>query len=218
MYGSNVTRLTDSVGLDRNPAWSPDGSRIAYDSERDGLIDVFVMDADGANVTNLTNYPEGPSSDPNWSPDGNRIVFVSARDNRNVGLFVMDADGSNVARLPVFDDEPAQSFVRLSDTAFSPAWSPDGTRIAFGTWVSSHAGAIYVVNADGSDVTPLAFDPIIAAWTPAWSPDSTRIVYAASSIDGGQQPVNIYVMDADGSNVIKLSNGPGYTGVPTWSK
>ena len=79
------------------PAWSPDGSRIAWSSERDGNREIYVMDADGSNPTNLTGDP-GYDSSPAWSPDGQRILFNSRRDG-NLEIYVMDADGSNQVRL-----------------------------------------------------------------------------------------------------------------------
>ena len=113
--GSNPTRLTDNPGLDADPAWSPDGTKIAFASFRDGNQEVYVMDADGSNPTRLT---DNPASDivPAWSPDGTKIAFASRRDG-NPEVYVMDADGSNPTRLtdnPTFDGVPA--------------WSPDGTQ------------------------------------------------------------------------------------------
>ena len=112
-------------------------AQIAFVSERDGLRQIYVMDADGGNQRNLTNNPFH-NWDPSWSPNGKRIAFTSSK-ARNLEIHVMDADGSNPRRLTnnPFDD-------------WNPSWSPDGKRIAF---TSSRDGnqEIHVMDADGSN-------------------------------------------------------------------
>ena len=109
--GSNPTRLTDNPASDIVPAWSPDGTKIAFASRRDGNPEVYVMDADGSNPTRLTDNPTFDGV-PAWSPDGTKIAFASGRDG-NPEVYVMDADGSNQTRLTNYP---------LSDAV--PAWSP----------------------------------------------------------------------------------------------
>ena len=78
--GSNPVNLTNNPAYDGQPAWSPDGTRIAFTSDRDGRLGIYVMNADGSNPAHLTNNPASRDSDPAWSPDGKRIAFVSYRD------------------------------------------------------------------------------------------------------------------------------------------
>jgi len=98
--GSEQTRLTNNDVIDRDPTWSPDGEKIAFDSYRDGNNEIYVMNADdGSGVTRLTD-----GGDPTWSPDGEKIAFVSDRDtgdeSDNNAIYVMNsADGSGVTRL-----------------------------------------------------------------------------------------------------------------------
>jgi Tol biopolymer transport system component len=166
-----VERLNDIRGMDI--AWSPDGSRIAFVNivdEPEGLPgvwtnkEIFVIGADGSNLTRLTNHPAWDEH-PVWSPDGSLIAFQTRRDelpnDNNAEIYVMDADGSNVTRLtnhPAPDDYPA--------------WSPDGSRIAFmshrdGNW------EIYVMDIDGSNVTNLTNNAADDTY-PVWSPNSER--------------------------------------------
>src|SRR6266516_5262507 len=100
--GSGVVNLTDSLAYDDWPAWSPDGSKIAFQSDRyanaQQPLDIFVMNADGTTVVRLTTDTT-QEGEPAWSPDGSKIVFVSNRDSV-VHIFVMDsADGSGVTQL-----------------------------------------------------------------------------------------------------------------------
>ena len=113
-----IRRLTDDSASDQSPAWSPDGTRIAFHSYRDGDWDIFLMNADGSNQRRLTNH-RASDTFPAWSPDGTQIAFHSQRTG-NWDIFLMNADGSNRRRLT---DNSA------SDE--DPAWSPDGTQIAF---------------------------------------------------------------------------------------
>ena len=191
-------RLTDNDAFDAAPAWSPDGRRIAFDSDRDGNWQIYVMNADGSGVTSLTDN-DAPEGFPAWSPDGRRIAFESTRDG-NPELYVMNADGSGVTRL---------TFNNARD--WSPAWSPDGRRIAFD---SNHDGnlEIYVMNADGSGVTRLTHNQTHDG-TPAWSPDGRHIAFA-SGRDGN---LEIYVMNADGSGVMRLTDNDAHDGTPAWS-
>ena len=95
--GTGLTRLTVNRVEDTSPAFSPDGSTIAFTSDRDGARDIFVMDANhGSNQANLTNNSDHDHN-PSWSPDGAKITFDSHREGFN--LFVMNADGSGQARL-----------------------------------------------------------------------------------------------------------------------
>src|SRR5438270_323940 len=123
----------------RAPAWSPDGSKIAFTRYGANDSDIYVMHADGSGIVQLTNTP-GNDDQPAWSPDGSKIAFSSTRDG-NHEIYVMNAtDGSGLVRLTndaLWDDHPA--------------WSPDGSKIAF-----SKYSAIYVMNAtDGSGLVRL---------------------------------------------------------------
>jgi formylglycine-generating enzyme required for sulfatase activity len=193
--GSDQRRLTDDPAYDAWPTWSPDGSQIAFASTRSGNPDIYVMNADGSDVRQLTHHT---ASDiwPEWSPDGARIAFPSRRDG-NLEIYVMDADGTNLQRLtntPSHED--------------FPAWSPDGTRIVFSR-IEGNDGT-YIMNADGSDERQLT---AFVALEPAWSPDGTRIAFGSD--DEGFR--GMYVIDADGSNLQKLSTTRAGENCPAWS-
>jgi Tol biopolymer transport system component len=143
-----------------SPAWSPDGTRIAFTVG----LDIFVMKADGTGRTNLTNDLSGtrrcgrgycPPDGPAWSPDGTKIAFRSNRTGV-YDLYVMNADGSGVTVLTAD-----------SATEGRPAWSPDGTKIAFSSDRDGN-NEIYVMNADGSGVVRLTDNPASDA-QPAWT-------------------------------------------------
>jgi len=195
--GTGETNVS-GAGFDSSPAWSPDGTRIAFDSFRDFDFEIYVMDADGSNQTRLTTSP-GTDAEAAWSPDGTQIAFRSERDG-NSEIYVMDADGSNQTRIT---DDPARDA--------RPSWSPDGTQIAF---QSDRDGdfEIYVMAPDGSGVTALTDDPGTDA-NPAWSPDGTQLVFN-SDRDGDH---DIYVMAADGSGVTPLTDDPAADSNPAWS-
>ena len=117
--GTNLINLTNHLAGDGSPAWSPDGRRIAFSSNRDGNPEVYVMNADGTNPINLTNHP-AEDSDPAWSPDGQQIAFSTNRDRNDDGtenaeIYVMNADGTNPINLtnhPARDSSPSWGSVR----------------------------------------------------------------------------------------------------------
>ncbi len=119
------------------PVWSPDGTRVAFLSLRDGNQEIYVMDADGSDQVNLTRDPALDALAA-WSPDGSRLAFVSDRDG-NREIYVMNADGSNPMRLT---DEAAEDG--------NPTWSLDGRHILFTS--DRDPIGIYVMAADGTDV------------------------------------------------------------------
>ncbi len=176
-------------------------TKIAFGSNRDGNIEIYVMNADGSNPVNLT---QNPANDyvPAWSPDGTKVAFMSDR-NGAQKIYVMDADGSNLVN-------PTQN----PGYDLNPVWSPNGTKIAF---YSTRDGnkEIYVMDADGSNQVNLSQNPAIDDF-PVWSPDGTKIAFR-SYRDGDFE---IYVMNSDGSNQVNLSQNPTITEYdldPDWS-
>jgi Tol biopolymer transport system component len=197
--GSGQTALTGNPADDSQPAWSPDGSKIAFTSLRDANYwEVFVMNADGSGQTALTGNPASDSQ-PAWSPDGSKIAFTSSRDG-NYELYVMNADGSAQTRL-------------TSNAArdFDPAWSPDGRALAF-TSDRDGNNEVYLMNADGSRQTNLTNDPAANDTEPAWSPDRGKLAFT-SDRDGNTE---VYVMNVDGSSQTRLIRNPAGDFAPDW--
>ena len=179
-----------------------DDTRILFDRGSLGSREIYVTNIDGTNETNLTNNAVDDFS-PSWSPDGSQIVFFSNRDGGD-DLFIMDADGLN----PINVTGP----VTVAADA-DPSWSPDGTRIAFVA-----AFDVWVINVDGTGLVNLttltdngAGDGL--GTNSAWSPDSARIVFG-SQRDGDWE---IYTMNADGSDVVQLTDNDVDDFMPAWS-
>jgi Tol biopolymer transport system component len=190
--GSEPVNVTNDPASDLTAAWSPDGSKIAFASDRDGDLEVYVMNADGSDVVQLTDN-DALDCCARWSPDGTRLVFHSNR-TENLDIFVMEADGSDVVALtdgPAFDAYPD--------------WSPDGTRIVF---ESDRAGdsQLFAMNPEGLQLEQLTTG---GGGNPAWSPDGTRIAHSRYVDDrpDGNAAFDVVVMNADGSGEVNLTNG-----------
>jgi Tol biopolymer transport system component len=190
--GSGNARVPiDGLPDDANhPVWSPDGTQIAFDMsspgpspEEGGNLDVYVVDADGSDLTRLTTE-DGWDYQPVWSPDGSQIAFVRSRPSEDI--WVMDADGTNPARLT-----DGGSF------DLSPSWSPDGTHLAF---VSnrSRSPEIYTMDADGTNVTRLTHNAAYEG-SVAWSPDGSQIAFAGD-VDGP----GVYLASIAGDQLSKV--------------
>jgi tricorn protease-like protein len=194
--GTTLENLTDNPSLDGDPAWSPDGQAIAFESGRTDIRQIYVMNADGSGQTQLTSGAFAGNAA--WSPGGTKIAFM-ATDTGNEEIYVMNPDGSAIAQLT------------STGYADGPAWSPDGTKIAF-TGGDGTNFDIFVMNADGSDVTRLTTTLGVDA-VPKWSPDGTKIAFHSDR--SGDR--HIHVMNADGTGVTQLTFGSSSNIQPAWS-
>ncbi|HWT00144.1 MAG TPA: Calx-beta domain-containing protein [Pyrinomonadaceae bacterium] len=213
------------------PAWSPDGSSIAFRifSIEQNISGLYLIDADGSNQRPLTH---GYAEHPTWSPDGNRIAFISQSPTTfKFDIHVVNSDGTGETNI-----------TNDAEQDNAPAWSPDGSKIAFmrvvpgGTFniftinpdgsglknltgstqperfpawspdgskiAFSRGNQIFVMNADGSNAGPLPTNAF--GWQPTWSPDGSKIVFLVGGSDSGE----LYVMNADGSDQRPLTNAP----------
>ena len=181
-------------------------SQIVFSSNRDGDWDIYSMDVNGNNLLQLTDHPESDES-PACSPDGRRIAFKSERGVTS-DLYVMDSDGHNV--------------VRLTHDNFGegrPSWSPDGTRIAFSSfrWLVGNS-EIYAMDADGNNLMNLTKHKMHDV-LPSWSPDGRKIAFASFRDGGLNDPLHIFVMNADGKGRRNLTADTDlrFNSNPTWS-
>ena len=214
--GSNQGRISDDKGdpetttgllYQIDPAWSPDGTQLAFASKRGGSLDVYVMEADGTDVRRLTSTKQDDLH-PTWSADGGRIAFARAG-----VIYTMKADGSDVKRLTnvlAEESDPAWSpdgdsiayarripgtnitelwvspatggtprrITSLSAQSFTPAWAPDGRTLAFATNHDSARYAIFRIGIDGKGLRRVSGRSTSDAFEPTWSPDGSQLAFS----------------------------------------
>ncbi len=190
--GTGLTTLIEGIFNNLGDAqdavsWSPDGSELAFVDDGD----IFVMNADGSNVHQLTTDPKGDFY-PAWSPDGSTIAYWSGSRSGVDG----GPRNSEIYTIPVDGGSPIQ-LTNNNVSNIEPAWSPDGTQIAY--W---NGGELWVMASDGSDQRAISSPSAIAdeaAWAPAWSPDGTRIVALRFDVTPlGERPLmNVVIFDLE---------------------
>ncbi len=199
--GSEQRRVTYTVNaIDVDPMWSPTGNYIAYESARDGNWELYMVDVASGAEFRLTDNPANDIN-PFWSPDGSKIVFQSDRD----GLWqIYELDVASGAER------------RLSDGTgddHDPAYSFDGAQIAFRSYRDGDNSVIYVMDADGGNVTRIS-DPAADASNHVWSSDDQLLAYQAFGADGEDMDVYVYDFASGQTRLITDNDVPDYA--PTW--
>ena len=186
--GKNPKALTEETSNASYPAWSPDGTKIAFSSDRTGVMNVYVMDADGSNVKALT-AGKLASRVPAWSPDGKSLLFCRAA-----------RVGQEICSVPAAGGEV--KVIDCGGDGWDPAWSPDGKKIAFVSFRAGNGYRLYVMDADGGNVTKLTenANPIGLAY-PEWSPDGKNIAFA----DLKEGSIHIFTVNPDGKNLKQVT-------------
>ena len=196
--GTGLEQLTSDGANDYRPTWSPDGSRIAFVSTRDGNAEIYVMNADGTGQTNITNDTTDDQS-PSWSPDGNTILFASSRNSLGSGqteIYTMTPFGASVTPVLV---------------GYNPEWSPTGSRFMF-----LRASQVWISSAPDTSGTRQVTSSAEFHFTPGWSPDESKVVYA-SSISGSEELWTVRTADGGGATQLTPdSDGENYT--PNWTR
>ncbi len=195
--GSNQTRITTNESRDIAPSWSPDGSKIIFQSNQTGQWQIFTINPSGGDLTRITTTSSNEGQ-PQFSPDGSKIVFTSTRSGEGQ-IWTMNADGSSPFR--VTQDSYSDDY---------PAWSPDGRLIAFTSERSSGGADTYTITPAGTDES--AGLTSLFTQLPQWSSDSSRIV-VQSPRDGNW---DVYSMKVDGTDQVRLTTDAGLDMSPFW--
>jgi Tol biopolymer transport system component len=208
----DVWNVSNSSGDDNWPRWSPNGRHIAFHSNRDGNYELYVVQIDGTELHRVTNNPVLDQW-PDWSPNGKQLAF-----RRGMDVYVIDADGEEqnplaLTNLPLTIDQ-------------MPVWSPNGQQIAFMSFRDGYC-SVFLMNASGDtpadpavNLTPKDPADANSLWcsrAPAWSRDGQHIYFMSFRPETGGAGAafnELYVMNADGSGVLRLTNSAGEDGGP----
>ncbi len=209
-----VTSLSEGPSVDFFPAWSPDGTRVAFGTGTDAGQDlgIRVANADGSDPVSIDS---GKVEFLSWSPDGTSLAYIHSQsgtvDDAPDGIYAVGADGAGAHRV-------------TPGSWQSVSWSPDGSLLLLAGWpTNSEHGCppdctqVYTVRPDGSGLTQLTDGGRYAHYA-AWSPDGTRIAFAASGYtDNVDYESDIFMMDADGAHQTRLTDWAGFDSFPVWS-
>jgi Tol biopolymer transport system component len=209
--GTGVVKLTDSKSFNGDAGWSPDGSQIAFDSDRrnhQGRFEIHVMDAYGSNVRRVTTLPADAMFDLalRFSPDGRRLVFTRyITDPGRSALFTVRVDGGGLKQLTPW-----------GNGAGDADYSPDGKKLVFEAFPNKGCfGEIYTVDSDGQHLTNIADNRCQAGSAdPVWSPDGTKILFLSAHAEGGKFGIGLATMNPDGSAPPHLPQPRGGRGAP----
>ena len=206
-FGKTRTKLVGHGNLDAEPAWSPDGTKLAFrssvQSPYGGNVGrIFVANSDGTGLRQLTpdvspGHPNPFDATPSWSPDGARILF-----SRSGDISIINLDGTGLVSTGVDGD--------------SPSWSPDGTHIAFQSIIGGNTGGgnVSIYTMDMTFAPHALTTPVQSDQTPRWSPDGSQIVFARVE----NNVFHLYKIQADGSGLLKLSTSTLSDSWPTWTR
>jgi Tol biopolymer transport system component len=207
--GTDKHALTDNASNDADPAWSADGSMLAFESVTGNAFNLYVINADGTGLRQLTYSTKHTDVQPAWSPDGTKIAFSRQDMQGRGGIWVVNVDGSSLQRLTCEQNQNSH-----------PNWSPDGSTIVFET---DRAGShdLYFMDADGSNKRPLLSTPDVQEENPNWSPDGTQVAFdscpSSSYPCPGSADYNIFVVNADGTGLRQITTDPRIDHNPAWS-
>lgn len=215
--GTGLVKLTDSKSFNGDSGWSPDGKKIAFDSDRrnhQGRQEIFVMKADGTNARRLSTLPSDALYDiaPRFSPDGRWIVFTRyITDPGRSALFTVGVDGSGLKQLTPW-----------GNGAGDADFSPDGKKLVFEAYPHTNClnGEIYTVDSDGQHLTNIADDTSChgGGSDPVWSADGKKILFLSAHEEGGEFGIALATMNPDGSDRHFITPNPGLDVVhqPDW--
>jgi Tol biopolymer transport system component len=235
--GSNPVKLTTHQAGDRSPRWSPDGTEIAFSSNRDGDFEIFVMNADGSDERQVTFNTGAHDRIPSWTADATQIVY----DKNFSAIYVVNADGSGSERKVadgfVPGTSPRGDRVVFSDgglvtmhldgsgrrpittgSGLAPDWSPRGNELVFTRSASETDRDVYLVHANGrGGLVRLTDTPHRFEFAPVWSPDGTKIAFVGCPPSGVAGDCHLYVIGRDGSGETQVVAGvSGGEGAVDW--
>ena len=219
--GTNIADLSPDTAIDSSPAISPDGTKVAYSVYLNSNYEIFVRPTAGGAATQLTNNAAGVDDiNPAWSPDGTKIAY-SSTSSGSYDLWIMSAtDGSGKTQMTHTMSTVNSQYVREQ----YPAWSPDGTKIAYARMESNlindlEAFDLWVMSSTTPDSgAKLAGSSTGKDTQPAWSPDGTKIVFASDRSSSGD---DIWVVNSDGSGTatdLTGTSSPVSEAQPVWGQ
>lgn len=203
--GEIIANLTpDSPGYDAEATLSPDGTKIVFTSMRTGDLELFIMNTDGSDVTQITSEL-GYDGGAFFSPDGKKLVFRSSRpkteeevekytslleeglvEPTDMELYTVNIDGSDLKQI-----------TNLGNANWAPYYHPSGEKIVFSSNHASQRGFpfnIFMINADGSNLQQISFDDTFDSF-PMFSYDGTKIVFASNRFNGGDRSTNVFIAE-----------------------
>jgi Tol biopolymer transport system component len=211
-----MRNISNGMFSGADPTWSADGTSVAWSKTRLDIekgessdYDIFMVDLDKSNQTNLRKTPKISERYAAFSPDGSQICFT------HLGVYVPGSKPSGIYVMDVHRSDPTLLFEDFFQGNCD--WSPDGKKIVFSATSDyrqkSRKAEVYIINADGSGRTALTSNSA-DDFDPDWSPDGTKIVFS-SDRDGGDD-FHLYTMDADGSDITQVTNTRVDAGEPDW--
>ena len=201
--GSGETRITDNTLVDYEASWSPSGDRIAFMSDRDGNTnyEIYIVNADGTGEYRVTSDTSTSFETPSWGPSGDQLA-MSVGDGDSAEIYTINTDGSGLNRIT------SNTYPDLQ-----PAWSPDGTRIAFSSIRGSGNGNdLYVMDADGSNVRGVT-DHFESDYGPDWGPNGEWLAFHSSR----SGYFDVYTIRADGTDLTRITDHASTDAGPRWS-
>ena len=211
--GTGVVKLTDSKAFNGDAGWSPDGRKIAFDSDRanlPGRQEIHVMDSDGTNVRRVSTLPADAMFDlaPRFSPDERRLIFTRyVTDPGRSALFTVRVDGGGLKQLTPWGNGAADA-----------DYSPDGKKLVFEAYPNAQCfGEIYTVDSDGQHLTNITDNRCQSGSSdPVWSSDGKKILFRSTHAEGDVFGTGLAMMNPDGSARHFITPNPEEGHHPDW--